>query len=199
MTPLCSILIPTRGRLDRLKSAIASICFNAPKNGEFEFVLRIDDDESADVTHWANHVDHAVIKLIVGPRGKGYADLYKFYAECAARASGKYVWIFNDDTEIIGPWFERLSEAPDRAFIQPDTYQLNGSIYTKCEDIGFPIVPRDSWLEYEYDTKPNFPNQVDLGLYNVLVRDGKWPVHFLSGVTVRHSRIVDNTLPKGRL
>ena len=190
---ICSILIPSRGRLGGLKATISSILKYAQNRGDYEILVRADDDDPA----MSRQTAHAIgaDRLIFGPRYRGWLDNIKFYNELAALAVGKWCWIMNDDCIVSGSWLSQLEGAPDRSFVAPEVYGLGSSKYPGCADNGFPIVPMRCWEEYGWAA---LTHPADLALYTLLVNWNSWPVHYLKGVTCQHNRGNDNEIAAHR-
>ena len=114
-TPLVSVLIPSRARPAHLIGAIDSLLKTAADPGNIECVVRLDDDDR----RYANLFDHLKsgsglpieaglknVKVLFGPRGRGYADLHLMYNQCAAEARGTWLFQFNDDMRMESPGWD---------------------------------------------------------------------------------------------
>lgn len=102
-----SVLVPTRGRPEQLRTMLAS--FAETTDGAADLVFRVDDD---DVDTLALLEGHAVI---VGPRLDGYRSLPLFFNELAAVATGDVLLIGNDDMVFRTPgWPALILEAANR-------------------------------------------------------------------------------------
>ena len=101
---LCSVLIPSRKRVDRLWKTIGSVLTTAAHPEQVEVIIRADDDDPDTIKSWASGPQEGWIRsnvhLHVGPRMRGYPDLHKMYEEMKAFAKGKWLWVFNDDAVI---------------------------------------------------------------------------------------------------
>lgn len=133
MTPICSCLIPSRGRPVKLGDVIGSIQPYA-WNQLVEVLIRVDDDDDQTLDfiplfkRWG-------VRVVVGPRCKGYESHGAFYDELAKAASAPWVALFNDDTIIEGDdWVGQLGELPTHGLIvQPEFSKLGGSTYHHAE------------------------------------------------------------------
>ena len=186
----CSILIPTRGRIEKLKRSIESLISNASKSGH-EILMRFDfdDHETRDyVAYLCSCSDR--YRAIPGPRYEGWASNNRFYQELASMARGEWCWVWNDDCLIHGPWDKVLSNVPDSAqFVQPYTYKLNQSVYHRCADNGFPLV-RTKKLQSMFPLQ----HPIDKWLHDEIVVKEGHPVWWMDSVTVEHQRTQDETL-----
>lgn len=173
-----------------------SVCRSAGDYKDYEFVVRMHRDDGDAISAIPGLLyQYPNLRIIIGENLKGFESLGTFFQECSAIAQGHFVWMVSDDEIIEGPWFEMLSQAPKRAFIKPENYTLNLSKYNHCADCGTLIVPRECWKEYAVTQLPPI---VDLALYELLVKNNGWTLHYLKGVTGIHYRRVDRTLAKER-
>lgn len=87
-----SVLVPTRKRVERLKTLLASYdeTYDAALS---EMVFRVDDDddETQEFLAWHDH------RRVVGPRMSGYASLPEFFNELLRYADGDVLMCGNDD------------------------------------------------------------------------------------------------------
>jgi hypothetical protein len=200
---ICSVLIPSRARIDRLRKTLRSIR-QTSRASDVEILVRFDDDdrESLDVVEDLTR-EHG-IRVLTGPRRLGYLSLGEFYAELAAVATGAWIWIMNDDAYVTGPavddgpgWDVDLRSIPTIGeIVQPECYQLGHSKYWSSEGGAFPIVPRGCWsiLDEEFDRGPS----VDIWLDQMLRARNGWKTRFLPGIAVVHERDADDVLARHR-
>ena len=98
--PLVSVILPTRGRPGPLMQAIDSLVSLAQDPGCMEFLFRVDDDDLPTIdtlTSFQKSFPQFPVKLVIGPRGNGYHDIWKWDNDLASRATGDWLFIFNDD------------------------------------------------------------------------------------------------------
>ena len=115
---LVSVMVPSRGRPDRLRSTLANIRDTASHPERVEILVRLDDDDtpSLDIKDGL-HAECAPCRLrvLVEPRGKGYDDIHRFFNEMAARAKGDYVMVFGDDGRFVtSNWLQAIEERRHR-------------------------------------------------------------------------------------
>lgn len=195
-TKLCSVLIPTRARPDRLRRAVESISDTVTDPMRVEVILRVDHDDP--------HLDAALalsfdgtITTKVGDRRQGYASMHEFYDELAGAAAGRWIFIMNDDAFVIGKgWDEDLAKVPiDGVIVQPEIYQLGESLYPFCEGGAFPMVPNGCWHYYGWQ---GLRDPVDTQLDQLLRVQHGWRTAFLPGMCVVHERDPDHVLAEHR-
>lgn len=105
--PLVTVMIPTRGRPDKLQRAIRSLYDYAYNRERIEVLLRVDDDDEATLKMLTTTPLNAT--ALVGPRGRGYLDLHRHIHDMASRARGRWLMAFNDDAAIVGSeWDKQL-------------------------------------------------------------------------------------------
>lgn len=146
-----SVLVPTRGRVERLRRMLSS--YDATTRGAeelSELVFRVDEDDLETQELLRAHV------TIVGPRMSGYASLPAFFNELAARATGDVLMCGNDDMVFKTPrWAVKiLAEAnrhPDGVFdfgmrTHNEAHYPFATVSKKVvEALGFIFDPRIFW------------------------------------------------------
>lgn len=146
-----TVLIPTRGRVHRLETLIASFEQTAV-SGDAELLFRVDDDD-AETKEFL--IDRAQC-LVVGPRHQGYKSMPKFFNELAADARGDVLMCGNDDMVFkTEGWasilLQKASEYPDGLFdLGVDTLNAQAfpfsTVSRKMVDaLGFIWDPRVFW------------------------------------------------------
>lgn len=190
---LCSVLIPTRGRVGRLKSSINSIYEHVSNQSSVEILIRKDDDDKDDYSGIESIPN---VKVFSGDRKNGWNSVSDFYTELAGHSKSKWLWLYNDDALLEGSdWDVELSKLPTNGFIaHPQIYKLNNSVYPNWENGNFPIVPNGFWSKLGLSGIPDPP---DTATFDAVKKHG-WEAKFLRGVNLFHDRIVDATLPKWR-
>jgi hypothetical protein len=189
-TMLCSVLIPSRARAERLRKTIRSIR-STSDSARVEILVRFDDDDAGSLA-LIPELEGGGIRVIVGPRGQGYQDLHLFYDELARAANGAWIFIMNDDATVEQrgtPWDEQLARLPLEGFVvHPEVHQLGGSVYLNDAAGPFPIVPNYSWerLGCRFINDPT--GNCAGAWFDQLVWSLGWRWHFLAGVTFNHQR-----------
>lgn len=108
-TPLCSILIPTRGRVASLNTAIDSFLNTADNPGNVEAVVRVHDDDLATLNWW-NRPHRKQVRIIIGDTGDGYGSMHEFVASLCAASRGAWLWPCSDDWRCLTQgWDTRLA------------------------------------------------------------------------------------------
>lgn len=198
MTPLVSILIPTRRRTVKLHNCLRSI-YETASSSNFDIWLKVDDDDEPTI-RFLNEFSafNPNVHYIIGPRMSGYNSVDLFYSQLSDKAQGAWVWLLNDDATIVGSgWDGMLKEVPlQGVMVQPYCYRLNQSLYCLRDWTAFPVVPNGCWNKLGSEL---IPRPADSGLYELLVKRNGWTPHHLPGITVSHQREVDETLTADRL
>lgn len=223
--PICSVLIPSRKRPDRLDKTITSILASVSDPTEIEILVRADHDDTETVERFRG--DPRIRELHVGDRGTGYASLHIYYEELCARASGIFIWLMNDDCTLrydglapgakVPHWDRQLTERLPMwgAIGQPEFYQLGKSSYRHA-GAAFPIVPLYSWRIPEHPEDHSGPwgwaanaealpadprhlqHPADTYLDQRLRVEHGWKVVYLDHLCVVHDRDADDVLDKHR-
>ena len=146
LSPLISILLPTRGRTDQLNRSILSLIDRADSPESIQWLLGFDNDD-LETYHW---FAKNTLPKIAESGGRytctnfnplGYTKLHEYVNSLAANARGNWFVFWNDDavmktsgwdTEIISHTGEFCLQAFDTHNKHP--YSI------------FPIVPRE-WFE----------------------------------------------------
>lgn len=180
---LCSILIPTRARTNKLRNAIKSI-FDHASGRDFEVLLRVDDDDKETKQVLGYLTGQYKLRVITGPH-IGWSQIDPMLTELSDQSTGTWVWLFNDDGVVVsGKWDAELAKVPTTGFIvQPELFQLGNSVYRMAEAQAFPIVPRNCWREFGLAT---IPHCADTALHSLLTSHG-WKTHFMK-VSLWHDR-----------
>jgi len=154
MKKLISVTIPTRKRVPHLTNTLNNIIATANDVSRIEVLLRVDTDDEQTLSFLkipkkaqkctAKYEGVLDLVVIIGDRGLGYQEVSKFYNELAKAATGKWVWIFNDDSIFdTKGWDSFVKEKPDNKILLP-----NGN---KRGWVDFPVAPK-RFLEFiEYD------------------------------------------------
>lgn len=196
---ICSVLIPSRGRPERLKRTITSI-WETARSVPVEIWIRFDDDDNTSLAVIAEleRDPRGRVRVAVGPRLCGYPSIGDFYAELCALSIGDWIWIMNDDAHVTGAgWDAQLAQIPTEGFIvQPECYQLGHSKYWSSEGGAFPVVPANCWTKLGAEFLRGAA--VDTWLDQLLRVQNGWQTKFLTGVAVVHERDADDVLAKHR-
>lgn len=181
---ICSCLVPSRKRYDRLKALVESIRLHAEgvEGEDYEILCRSDEDDP--ITE--NTCLHLNVHCLVGSRYGGWKDNNRMFGELAEIAKGYWIWILNDDMIVQGTgWDTKLSEAPKaNTIVQPSVHRLGGSSYPKDDAGPAPIVPNKCWLEWGMKEIPQ-PSDT---MFAMNARKRGWRTHFLEGITIWHQR-----------
>lgn len=112
MSTKVSVLVPTRGRVERLTTLLTSYAHTS-NEGTSEMVFRVDNDDAESIRFLEQHPLRP--QIVVGPRYQGYRSMPQFFNELAAKASGDVVMCGNDDMvfKTLG-WAPMILEAANR-------------------------------------------------------------------------------------
>lgn len=196
---ICSVLVPSRARPDRLKKTISSIWDTASRPSDVEVLVRFDDDDTVSEAA-AKEIardQRGDVRVLFGDRGAGYPSIGDFYLELANLARGRWIWIMNDDAHVTGPgWDDQLRGIRGDAIVQPEVYQLGASKYWNSMGGAFPCVPNGCWDKVGVEFLRGAA--VDTWLDQILRVQNSWRTVFLSGISVVHERDTDDVLAEHR-
>lgn len=94
---LVSILLPTRGRVELLKRSVGSLRELAKSPGLIELCIATDADDEAS-TDAAYELGADVV--YTAPIRVGYGNLHHYVNALATKASGTWLWLWNDDAMV---------------------------------------------------------------------------------------------------
>ena len=104
----CSIIICTRGRVERLKKTLRAFeSVRVPRGWDVELIVA-DNDESGSAAKvvWSTTLDRMVVRYVHQPQpGKSRA-----LNAAVAKASGRALLFTDDDVEPAESWLERMAE-----------------------------------------------------------------------------------------
>jgi len=186
MSLLLSVLIPSRGRFDKLLRCIQSWHETASDPQAFEVRVKFDTDDSGSLVRVGELEKFGNVTVLIDERMSGYGSIDYFCTKMADESKAPWITVFNDDAMVYGKgWGDQLREVPTSGFIvQPEINQLNSSIYPLCEGGAFPIVPNGFWKAFGMDTI-KAPSDYH---FEELRKMHGWQTHFLKGVTFNHER-----------
>ena len=192
---ICSLLIPSRFKPDGVLRMIESGITTAASPDRIEFVVRLHDDDFPSLERIPEFCRAAPnVRVVVGPTGRGYSDLSRFFDEAAAVATGDWILQMGDDAMIGGDgWDSRLDAISRDKIVLPEFHQLNRTVYHHDFECSFPIVPAGSWLKYA----DRFPDAPDTGTIKLLRSNG-WDTEYLAGCHAIHLRDVSHEQEKRR-
>ncbi len=198
MSLICSVLLPSRKRFNRLREAVQSLVESGPELSSFDVIVRLDYDDQESLENVRFLRVYRNVKIVVGPRFAGYKDLNLIYTDLAVSTPAPWVFIFNDDSKLnpLSDWVKQLSRFnPSHHLVQPETVTNGGSTYHCCKGGPFPIVPNRSWEKCGLHI---LPDPVDTQIDILLSRNG-WRTCYLEGMTVFHNRDTQDVLDQHRL
>lgn len=194
---LCSFLIPSRARFERLLSSVDSI-LRTSSHENIEILVRLDNDDFASISR-LQELRIRGVRVVIGDRLKGHASLHDFYNELAEIATGNWVFFLNDDItlETFHPnWTEQLKPLPLAGILACGKwYQLGLSRYD-APAVACPIVPNKCWLKLGWE---RIPSCVDEAFLALLIKQHGWSIVPLPSLTVNHQRDDDEQLRAHRL
>ena len=181
-----SLILNSRRRTALLNNLLTSVYENTSNLNDVEILISTDSDDE-DSKRFLSNISFPNLRYEVIPRS---LHLNNRLTSLAFQSTGKYIFILNDDTEIVTPEWDRL--AWEFLELIPDQIVYG---YTYCNSVdkegpakyaSFPIVSRRSVDILGYFMHPAFTSlggDVHLWrLYNEIHRTISIPVH------IRHTR-----------
>jgi glycosyltransferase involved in cell wall biosynthesis len=136
-----SVLLPTRGRTESVKSSIESLLETAIEPENIEILFRLDDDDDTDPEEL--QALHTNVKIITGPRLKGYQSLDIFYNELCEIATGEWLFLWNDDAVMLSDCWDLflLEECENQLLVQVgEEAMFSNHNPMECFTSPFPIM-----------------------------------------------------------
>lgn len=135
MTPLVTMMCPTRGRPESLRRSIASLLDLADDPKRIEILLWVDDDDET------RHLIPSGFRVFHGPR-VGYARLNECFNAMSREAGGIWLGLWNDDAFMTTKGWDSILDR-----LTPNVLANPSSNWGKHDiDSTFPIIPR-RWVE----------------------------------------------------
>lgn len=99
MKPLCSVLIPTRGRVAKLEETIGALLGMAKEPDRIEVIVRVHDDDP-ETLEWSKHRDMK-IRVVIGDTEEGYGSVGHFVNCMAAVSNGDWLLPLSDEFKML--------------------------------------------------------------------------------------------------
>lgn len=195
--PLVSIMIPTRERPSQLERCINSFISRSDKRN-YEFLLKVDDDDIATIDWCKNNQSKYPLRFFVSPQGEGYCHLHLFMNRLASMANGDWLWVIDDDVEILTDHWDSMIEGmwPGRGYVG----QQEVGIYLMTGDsFSMPLLRRgvyklwgrvsmdpavDRWLYYA-SCMAGIASPIDIKIHHYRYEESVSKRIFYSGVRNR--------------
>jgi hypothetical protein len=145
--PTISVLLPTRGRREVLKSSLVSLISKAKDPERIELLLGIDDDDEGAREYIEQEIAPMLRERKVECRANifkplGYENLHVYVNTLAGNATGEWLFFWNDDGVMVTEGWDEVIRSYTGQFKLLAPYDNhNGHPYAI-----FPIVPRDWFM-----------------------------------------------------
>lgn len=189
---MISVLVPTRKRPELLERSLASLIATSDV-GDLEILLALDPDDEVP----SRCVREPFDSVWVAPERYGYARLNEYFNALAARASGDWIMLWNDDAVMLTPGWDAVIEALPANILVADLYS-EGHSPMLCT---FPVIRREA-IEVVGGMSP-YTQHCDTYWQEVGRLTGT--IQYLPDVQVRHDRFDmtgcndDDTYREGRI
>jgi glycosyl transferase family 2 len=183
---LCSVLIASRNRFDKLLECVRSVYDCASKEPDFEVIVRLhkSDDEASRRWLELNSRRWDSLHVIWGEDHDGYQSVTRFYQELIDAAKGDWCWHLHDDMVVTGEdWNGKLAQINNHwTLVQPEIHRLNDLVYAN-EIWPAPIHSREALGRKLLEVGGPTPDMI---VFIELVVNRGWPVEFLERVGIWH-------------
>lgn len=140
-----SILLPTRGRTEALKTSLESLVTKAQDPTRVEILMAFDHDDTASYDYFMSHTadiidNHGATYTCFGFERLGYIRLNEYVNFLANRAQGQWLMFWGDDAIMQSHgWDQRIREVNHFRVLRIPTHNQHPYAI-------FPIVPR-AWVQ----------------------------------------------------
>ena len=183
---LCSVLIASRNRFDKLLDCVRSVYDCASKEADFEVIVRLHKSDEEASRRWVElFCRWDSVQVIWGEDHDGYQSVTRFYQELIDAAKGHWCWHLNDDMVVTGEdWNGKLAQINNHwTVVQPELHRLNDSVYANEIYGPAPIHPREALGRKLLELGGPAPDMI---VFIELVVNRGWAVQFLESVGIWH-------------
>lgn len=132
-SPTIGVVIPARERPDHLLRSILSLKDTADDFSRVEVIVQIDYEDSVTLAR-VGDLQPLNVRAVVSPRGGGYADVHRYFAECIQASFAPHLLLWSDNTRMLTKGWDSCI-----ASIEHDLYHGTFNIQYGWR---FPIIPR---------------------------------------------------------
>lgn len=150
-----SVMVPSRGRPQSLQDALLSLHNTAAHPENIEYIVRVDDNDKT----LQDYKNIQNIKLISGPRGRGYADMGIFFDDMAQAANGKWLMIWGDDAIMINSDWDDIFYQKENSIIYGREwlfFAVPHKVLNKCKTFSPTAHPDTWWMQVGLLKLPQF-------------------------------------------
>lgn len=144
--PLVSFLLPTRGRPEQLRRAVASLYDTAESKDSLEVLIKLDTDDVSTLEAVKDlSLLYPGVQGIISPRGRGYFDLHLWLNSLANAARGDWLFVFTDDAVLKTQNWDRVLQSVGSIAPWPaieDVCVLAPYVASHPDGCDFPVIRR---------------------------------------------------------
>lgn len=137
--PLISVLLPTRGRPESLRSTTEKMYELAEEPGRVEILIATDPDDKSAL---AAGLPAGRNRVWMAPWRYGYGELHRYYNHLATMATGSWLFLWNDDAMMLTRHWDKAIAECEETVIWPEHNDHIAWDYNI-----FPIWPR-RWTQH---------------------------------------------------
>lgn len=138
-----SVFLNSRGRPEWLKNALDSVYSNCKNPDQLESLIRVDDDDHETIS-LLKTLTHPNLRYFIGPRPN---NLIKSYNELVSQAKGQYLFVFNDDVQLLTPNWDEICENEIILFKKNNNIQ-DDIIYCETSDTSVDKTPGHDYCSF---------------------------------------------------
>jgi len=151
-TPIVSILIPTRNRVNKLKLSLDTLFKTCYDKSNFEVLCGVDTDDLETIGFLNEYSkNYPNVKYYLFERG-GYRNIYKIFNYLATQSSGYFLFTLSDDIEMESYNWDLVIKEHNGKFIMLNPLAKSLTHYVRNTD---PNLPGYVWFAF-----PIFPKKL---------------------------------------
>ena len=174
-----SFLLPTRGRSENLKLVLDSLENTCDSISNYEVILCFDNDDVKHIEEFDSWTKNYNFKKIVIDRC-GYDNIHIYYNKAAEESSGDWLWVWNDDCEMIKKGWDTIISEYNGQFVIINPWNTRDvDAQYLLTNLMFPIFPR-KYLELLGHLSPW--NHIDtytdhvVSVFNFPIKQNEWRI-----------------------
>ena len=151
-TPIVSILIPTRNRVNKLKASLDTLFKTCYDKHNFEVLCGVDNDDFETINFLNEYIiNHPNIKYFLFKKG-GYKNIYKIHNHLTTLSSGQFIFPYSDDSEMLSYNWDLVLKEHNNKFLVLNPLIKSLEHYVRNIDQN---IPGYVWFAY-----PIFPKKL---------------------------------------
>ena len=151
-TPIVSILIPTKNRVNRLRVSLDTLFNTCYDKYNFEVLCGVDSDDFETINFLNEYItNYPNVKYFLF-KDKGYRNIYKIHNHLTTLSSGQFIFPYSDDSEMLSYNWDLVLKEHNNKFLVLNPLIKSLEHYVRNIDQN---IPGYIWFAY-----PIFPKKL---------------------------------------